>query len=158
MFLSSLSKQLKSMMLPQIPGRRSRLTELRISRHLPGALSPRGRSWSLEELMETFFRRVHILLILKRKPSKSKMNPLDVRLLWANWFTDLSLKNCTALVAMGLEARTLRPHWALISHGMSSREAMLHSWEALSQAKVRKLSWFSTQASFSSDQIQIQEL
>jgi len=108
--------------------------------------------------METFFRRVHILLILKRKPSKSKMNPLEVKWLWANWFTDLNLKNCIALVAMGLEARTSRLLWAPTSHGMSSREAMLHSLEALSQAKVRKSSWFSTQASFSSDQIQIQEL
>jgi hypothetical protein len=90
--------------------------------------------------MEIYCKRVHILLILTRKLSKSRMNPLDVRWRWANWFTDLSLKNYTALEAMDLGGRTLRPLWGPTSHGMSSREAMLHSLEAQSQDKVRKSS------------------
>ena len=158
MFLNLLSKQLKSMMPQPIPGRRSKSKEHPTSRHSLGALSPRDKSWCSVELMETFCKRATILLILIRRRSKSKMNLLAARLPWANLFTDQSPKNCTALVDMDLEDRTLRPLWGLASHGTSLREAMLHYLVALSQAKVRKSSWFSTQVSFSSDQIQIQEL
>ena len=158
MSLNSLIKPLKSMMLPQTLGKRLPLKDAHVSRRLPGALLLRDKSWSLEELMEISYKRAPILLILKRRLSRRKMSPLEVKWLWANLFTDLSLKNCTALVATGLKDRISRPLLDPTSHGMSLREAMSHSLEALLQDRVRKLSWFSTQVSFSSDQIQIQEL
>ena len=155
-FLNWWTQSVKSMTQQPTFGRRWRFPEGLASLHLRGAHWTKESFLSSEELMETYSRRAHGLLILRRKPQQSKTSPLEARLRWENLFTDQSPRRFTALEDMDREARTIPPLSDPKSHGMSLREVMWPYSAAPLLAKVKKLSWFSTQVCFMNENTSIQ--